>query len=173
MFMRFPLTKPANVKLAFLPSLVGVDMRITAVGENEQSLLESLSEAEKIIRSKADHFIYAVDDKTLAEVVAQRLLKTGKTIATAESCTGGLLAHNLTNVSGSSKYFERGVITYSNRAKEEILNSDIAFFPTLPLISTRERTPNSRTFEILCIASSIEVIKLNLTDETSSSKPVI
>ncbi|RMF65797.1 MAG: CinA family protein, partial [Calditrichaeota bacterium] len=49
------------------------------------------------------------------------LFGSGETVAVAESCTGGLLAHKLTNISGSSAYFERGVVAYSNRAKQEIL----------------------------------------------------
>jgi len=53
--------------------------------------------------------------------VGRRLLERGLTLAVAESCTGGLLGHRLTNVPGSSAYFERGVLVYSNRAKQELL----------------------------------------------------
>ena len=60
-------------------------------------------------------------DEKLLNNVSQRLKKRNLTIATAESCTGGLIAHTLTNVSGSSDYFERGVVSYSNRAKMELL----------------------------------------------------
>ncbi|MBN1860122.1 MAG: CinA family protein [Candidatus Thermoplasmatota archaeon] len=57
----------------------------------------------------------------LVNKVSDELKKQKKTIATAESCTGGLLAHTLTNISGSSDYFDRGVVTYSNKAKTELL----------------------------------------------------
>ncbi|PNX53554.1 MAG: competence protein ComA [Thermoplasmata archaeon M9B2D] len=60
-------------------------------------------------------------DIQLVNKVSDELRKQNRSIATAESCTGGLLAHTLTNVSGSSDYFDRGVITYSNRAKNEML----------------------------------------------------
>ena len=58
---------------------------------------------------------------SLEQEVARLLLSLGITIAVAESCTGGLICHRLTNVSGSSDYFERGVVAYSNRAKRELL----------------------------------------------------
>lgn len=61
-------------------------------------------------------------DKKLVEITTEKLKEKNIKIATAESCTGGLLAHILTNISGSSEYFERGVITYSNKAKKELLN---------------------------------------------------
>ena len=61
-----------------------------------------------------------VDSHTLEEI-AKRLIAHNLTIATAESCTGGLLAHTLTNISGSSEYFECGVISYSNQSKIELL----------------------------------------------------
>jgi PncC family amidohydrolase len=64
----------------------------------------------------------SLSDEQLLKKVADHLIRYQYTIATAESCTGGLLAHMLTNVSGSSQYFERGVIAYSNKAKHELLH---------------------------------------------------
>ncbi len=61
-------------------------------------------------------------DEELLLNVSQQLKTKGLTLATAESCTGGLLAHILTNISGSSEYFDRGVISYSNTAKQELLD---------------------------------------------------
>ena len=58
-------------------------------------------------------------DEKLLDKVSSLLKKQKLTIATAESCTGGLIAHTLTNVSGSSDYFDRGIISYSNQAKTE------------------------------------------------------
>src|ERR1043166_1175164 len=60
-------------------------------------------------------------DSTLVPALADRLLKRGEWLATAESCTGGLIARLLTDVAGSSQWFERGLVTYSNRAKSELL----------------------------------------------------
>ena len=60
-------------------------------------------------------------DTQLLNKISDELKKQHRTVATAESCTGGLLAHILTNISGSSEYFDRGVVSYSNRAKTELL----------------------------------------------------
>jgi nicotinamide-nucleotide amidase len=62
-----------------------------------------------------------IDEKNL-KLISDLLKKKHLTVATAESCTGGLIAHTLTNISGSSEYFDRGAITYSNNAKIELLN---------------------------------------------------
>ena len=60
-------------------------------------------------------------DERILKNVSDQLRKNNLTVATAESCTGGLLAHLLTNISGSSNYFDRGVVTYSNKSKIELL----------------------------------------------------
>lgn len=60
-------------------------------------------------------------NKELLNRLTDRLIKNNVTMASAESCTGGLIAHTLTNISGSSSYFDRGVVTYSNTAKMELL----------------------------------------------------
>ena len=65
--------------------------------------------------------IFGYDDQTLEEAVGKALRKKKKTIAVAESCTGGLVSHRITNVSGSSDYFLMGTVTYANNAKEDIL----------------------------------------------------
>lgn len=108
-------------KVAFLPKSAGVDIRLTVRGMAAAECESRLSRALQIVREKAGEFIYAYDDGELEEVVAQLFFETKKTVAAAESCTGGLLAHKLTNIAGSSAYFERGVVAYSNRAKIEIL----------------------------------------------------
>ena len=65
--------------------------------------------------------VCSVVDIKLVNKVSDELKRQKQTIATAESCTGGLLAHTFTNISGSSEYFDRGVISYSNKAKQELL----------------------------------------------------
>jgi nicotinamide-nucleotide amidase len=113
-----------GAKLAFLPSQYGVKLRISVEGDDEKELKNKLLEVEQRIRGKAGRFIYGTGEDQLEAVVGRLLLEREFKIATAESCTGGLLGNMLTNVSGSSKYFERGVICYSNAAKVEILKVD-------------------------------------------------
>lgn len=110
-----------GAKLAFLPNQFGVKLRLSIEGEDEKELQNKLLEVEQKIRGKAGRFIYGTGDDRLEVVVSRLLLEREFKISTAESCTGGLLGNMLTNVSGSSKYFERGIICYSNAAKVELL----------------------------------------------------
>lgn len=111
----------SGAKLAFLPSQFGVKLRITAKEKTEELANNKVSEVEQKIRSKVGRHIYSGSDETLEEVVARLLKERGIKIAVAESCTGGNLSNLLTNISGSSNYFERGIISYSNGSKVELL----------------------------------------------------
>ena len=102
--------------IAFLPHrMLGVDIRLTS---QDAKLLENLVES---IVKRIDKYVYGFDSDKLEEVVADLLVKNDSTIATAESCTAGLLSARLTNVPGSSKYFNGGVVCYSNQLKEELV----------------------------------------------------
>jgi nicotinamide-nucleotide amidase len=110
-----------GAELAFLPNQFGVRLRITVKSSDEESAKNKLLEIEQKIRSKAGRYIYGRDDETLEQVVGRLLKERGLRVATAESCTGGGLSDRITNIAGSSDYFERGVVTYSNAAKVELL----------------------------------------------------
>ncbi|MCK8817769.1 competence/damage-inducible protein A [Natroniella sulfidigena] len=115
------LEEQTNPTIAPLASQGEVKLRLTAkadsVAEAEQMIAEKIAELEERI----GEYVYGYDEEGLEEAVAKSLLEQGLTLATAESCTGGLLGTRLTDVSGSSAYFERGVISYSNQAKQELL----------------------------------------------------
>jgi nicotinamide-nucleotide amidase len=104
-----------EVKVAFLPGFLGVDIRLNSESK------EKLEGMENNIKEVLGNSIYGEDDISLEEVLGKLLKDKGKTISVAESCTGGLIGKRFTNVSGSSEYFERGVVSYSNQAKMEIL----------------------------------------------------
>jgi nicotinamide-nucleotide amidase len=107
--------------LAFLPSPTGVRLRISVQAEDETRADELVAGIETQIRRRAGRFVYGVGEEEIEEVVGRLLAGQGLTIAVAESCTGGLIAHRMTNVSGSSRYFNRGVVTYSNASKMDLL----------------------------------------------------
>ncbi len=107
--------------LAFLPNQFGVRIRITTIDKEQSAAEERVFEVEQQIRAKVGRYIYGKDNESLEEVVGKLLIERGLTIAVAESCTGGLISSRLTNISGSSEYFERSMITYSNGAKVELL----------------------------------------------------
>lgn len=124
-----------GAKLAFLPSQISVKLRITVQEEDEEKAKNKLIEIEQKIRSKAGRYIYSREDELLENVVSRLLLERGLRIAIAESCTGGYLSSLLTNISGSSNYYERGVITYSNAAKVELLKVDEDMINTFGAVS--------------------------------------
>jgi competence/damage-inducible protein CinA-like protein len=111
-----------RVSLAFLPSPTGVRLRLSAHDTDEQQAMERIRSAEEKIRNKVGRYIYGTETEELEEVLGRLLADRKVTIAVAESCTGGHIADRLTNVSGSSAYFERGVVTYSNASKTALLN---------------------------------------------------
>ncbi len=110
-----------GAKLAFLPSPTGVRLRITVHGHDAAAAETLVREVEERIRAKVQKYIYGTNDEELEEVVGRLLVERRLTISVAESCTGGLIADKITNVSGSSAYFERGVIAYSNQSKIDLL----------------------------------------------------
>lgn len=111
-----------EVKVAFLPEYLGVNIRLTVQSEDKDSAQSKTKEFEKRLRDVLGFYVYGTDEQTLEQVLGQLLLDRKKTIATAESCTGGLIGARFTNVPGSSAYFERGVVTYSNQSKVELLS---------------------------------------------------
>ena len=129
-----------HVKVASLPSLLGVRIRFTATGEDLKETTAQLDAAEKLLRQKINHHIFAVDDGTLEGNIGAWLKEKGKTLAVAESCTGGLIGHRLTNVSGSSDYFLEGAVTYSNEAKQKRLGVDPALIEVHGAVSSEVAT---------------------------------
>ena len=94
-----------------------ITLHIIASSDDKEKAGQMAEKDEKLLQSTLGELIYGVGDQFLAEVVGEKLAQQGKTIALAESCTGGLLAKLLTDIPGSSKYLTSGWITYSNEAK--------------------------------------------------------
>ena len=117
-----PLPKiPDFVHLAYLPSYCGVDLRITAVNDNVEKADQAADAVAAELRKAAGGYIYGEEDDTLEIVIGRLLAQRGERLAVAESCTAGILAAKITDVPGSSEYFDRGVVTYSNQSKTELL----------------------------------------------------
>ncbi len=110
-----------SATLAYLPRFPENHLKIIVKGKTEEKTQKNLQELEKIIREKLAGRILAIDEETLEQIVGQMLRQHRATLAVAESCTGGLIAHRLTQIPGSSDYFERAIVAYSNQAKIEIL----------------------------------------------------
>jgi len=113
---------PSFIKLAYLPQPGMVRLRLTAYGTDREQLQAAINQAERDIYPYAGKYIFGFDDDTLESVIGQLLRDKHKTLSTAESCTGGNIAHLITSIEGSSDYFKGSVVAYSNEIKEKILN---------------------------------------------------
>ncbi len=112
----------AGLPLAYLPGWEGVDLRVTAAEMPAVEAQRRLDEAAVRLRERAGKYIYGVDGADLAAVVLDLCRERSLTIATAESCTGGLIGARLTAIPGSSDVFLGGVVAYSNAVKESLLD---------------------------------------------------
>ena len=114
---------PDFIKLAYLPSPGKVRLRLTARGENKELLEKSIQENVESLTKIISEIIVGFDEDETIEVIIGRLLTSqNKTIATAESCSGGKIAQMLTSVAGSSNYFRGSVVSYATDTKIDILN---------------------------------------------------
>ncbi len=112
---------PPFIKLAYLPQPGMVRLRLTAIGTERELLQAAINKAENELMPFAGKFIFGFDSDTMESVVGQLLREKGMTVSTAESCTGGNIAHLITSIAGSSDYFKGSVVAYSNEIKEQFL----------------------------------------------------
>ena len=121
-FSDFEVQLPACIKLAYLPTPGVIRLRLTARGD-EESYLQKIIDDEffKLWTILGSH-LFCGSDTTLAGALGSILAERGETLATAESCTGGNIAHEITRIAGSSVYFKGSVVAYSNEVKTRVLN---------------------------------------------------
>ncbi|MFA5782284.1 MAG: CinA family nicotinamide mononucleotide deamidase-related protein, partial [Bacteroidales bacterium] len=101
---------PSNIRLAYLPSPGIVKLRLTARGSNKDVLIKTIEEEVLKLQELISENIYGYDADTIEQIIGKLLMRKGKTLATAESCTGGYIAHRITSVQGSSSYYRGSVI---------------------------------------------------------------
>ena len=112
---------PAHIRLAYLPSLGHVKLRLTAFGTNKEQLQQEVAAQIEVLLPQIEKYVYGYDEETLETALGKLLKNAGKTIALAESCSGGYVSHLITTVPGSSAYFQGAVVPYHNAFKERIL----------------------------------------------------
>ncbi len=111
---------PTHLKLAYLPQPGIVRLRITGMGTDEAQIRKEIEEQSAKLESLITEHVFGYDTDTLEDIVGRLLNGKGATLATAESCTGGYIAHLITSVPGSSAYFKGSVIAYANDIKSEL-----------------------------------------------------
>ena len=115
-----------GAEAAFLPSPLGVRIRITSRGDDTDTVRDRIRRVREFVEERAGEYVFGTGRQTLEEVAGKLLEESGLMVSVAESCTGGLITDKLTNVPGSSNWFERGVVTYSNESKIDLLGVDEA-----------------------------------------------
>lgn len=111
----------SEIRLSYRVAFPTTRLKLVARGKSEAEVKKILSGAEAKIKGVLGHYIYGADGEKLESVVGSLLRGSSSTLAVAESCTGGMIANRITDISGASQYFERGLVTYSNRSKQELL----------------------------------------------------
>jgi len=129
-----------SIKLAYLPSPGQVKLRLSASGNNQNNLIKAVDEKISELRKIIPDCIYAIEEfgkepETLEKVIGEFLRAKKMTLAVAESCTGGYIGHLITSISGSSDYFNGGIIAYSNELKINVLKVDSETINTLGAVS--------------------------------------
>jgi nicotinamide-nucleotide amidase len=117
---------PSHIRLAYLPSLGHVKLRLTAFGEDKKVLAAAVEQQIQHILPTISNYVYGYNEETLETAVGKLLKNSGKTLALAESCSGGYISHLITTVPGSSNYLRGTVVPYHNDLKQQVLGVNSA-----------------------------------------------
>ena len=116
---------PDTIKLAYLPNLGRVRLRLSSVGYDKDKVINNIdSRIQSLIPLISDIFVGFEDDNNLEQIIANKFKELGKTLAVAESCSGGKISAQFTQNPGASKFFKGGVIAYNTSVKEKMLGID-------------------------------------------------
>ncbi len=118
----FETALPTNIKLAYLPNYGMVRLRLTTSGFNKTVIENEVNTQFENLQTFVKDYLVTTEDEPMEKVVGKLLLTKNKTMCTAESCTGGYIAHLLTAIAGSSAFYDGSVVSYSYSAKEDLLN---------------------------------------------------
>ncbi|HEX3016032.1 MAG TPA: competence/damage-inducible protein A, partial [Desulfobacteria bacterium] len=152
------LTERHKATLALLAKQAELHIRISATAANKTEADQAVLEMEKQVRGKLGDKVFAADDQDMADIVGGLLAKLGLTMATAESCTGGLIGGALTAIPGSSSYYLGGFITYSNGLKVKLLGVNeqtLADFGAVSPETAREMAAGARKNTAANLAVSV------------------
>lgn len=117
----FEANLPKGISLAYLPKGGTIRLRLTAKGADRNKVTDMLDRQTELLLASVKDYFMGFECDNLAETLGERLSENGKTVATAESCTGGNIAHLITLVAGSSRYYKGSVVSYANEVKEKVL----------------------------------------------------
>ena len=164
---------PANIKLAYLPNSGMVRLRLSASGENKKEISDVLNLHFEILKEKVKEYLVIDEDLPMEAVVGRLLKQNGQTVSTAESCTGGYIAHLLTSFPGASAYFKGSVVSYDNSIKTNVLRVTKDILATVGAVSEETvRIMAESVREIMQTDYSIAVSGIMGPEGGTSEKPV-
>jgi nicotinamide-nucleotide amidase len=126
---------PASIKLAYLPNIGMVRLRLTGSGKDEKALDKELNTQFEALKKAVNEYLVTDADETMEMVVGNLLKQKKQTVSTAESCTGGYIGHLLSKNAGSSQFYTGGIISYDNRIKTEFLDVPTEILQTVGAVS--------------------------------------
>jgi len=169
----FESSLPPNIKLAYLPAYGMVRLRLTARGDTLSRVEAELASYFNQLKELVKDIMVSDEDEGLEIVIGKILKSKGKTIATAESCTGGYIAHLITSVPGSSNYFMGSVVSYANEVKENILGVSPGTLQTVGAVSEETvRQMVKGTIEKLHVDFAVATSGIMGPDGGTPEKPV-
>ena len=129
---------PNYIKLAYLPSLGRVRLRLSAKGIDRELIeTEMQNRINLLLPQIKDVFVGFEEDESLEVIIGKELTILGKTLATAESCTGGKIAESITAISGASNYFKGSIVSYATQAKIDLLHVSEELIHTFSVVSSQ------------------------------------
>ncbi|HMH20315.1 MAG TPA: competence/damage-inducible protein A [Puia sp.] len=169
----FESALPPFIKLAYLPNYGMVRLRLTAWGEDPAATDLELQRQFDTLRGLVAEWMVIDEDISLQAALGKLLKEKGQTLSTAESCTGGYIAHLITSIPGSSHYFKGSVVSYANEIKEDLLGVDPGVIASAGAVSEEVVTQMVRgALALLHTDYSIAVSGIMGPDGGSPEKPV-
>lgn len=164
---------PAHIKLAYLPNYGMVRLRLTGFGVDRAVLSTEVAHHFDLFKEKVKDNLVVAEDLTMEQVVGRMLKERGQTLATAESCTGGYIAHIITSYPGSSAYFTGSVVSYANRIKESVLHVSEETLQTVGAVSEATVLQMAKSVrELMQTDYAIAVSGIMGPDGATAEKPV-
>lgn len=164
---------PNHIKLAYLPGQGQVKLRLTAIGQDRDQLDQEIEQCIEALIPLVGEFIFSTQNEELEEVVGKLLVQKQATMGCAESCTGGYLAHSITQVPGSSAYFMGSITSYDNRVKREqlgVLEETLRNYGAVSEYTAREMAEGAR--DVLGVDYALSTTGVAGPTGGSADKPI-
>lgn len=169
----FEAALPPHIKLAYLPGYGMVKLRLTSTGNVQADVENELLPFFEDLKQRVSDCLVSGEDESLQVVVGKLLKARGRTMATAESCTGGYIAHLITSIPGSSSYYKGSVVSYANAAKEDLLGVQPETLKNFGAVSEETvREMVEGTLRVLKVDYALATSGIMGPDGGSEEKPV-